>query len=127
MRGQGRLTISTRLIDRAPDLVLAAKPSSGFVEVSVADSGPGIAPAVLPRIFEPFFTTKTAGTERGTGLGLSLVYAIAQQDGWGLDVKSEPGRGATFRLVLPISQTEFMGRPLPAARAAESAGKVSSA
>lgn len=127
MRGQGRLTISTRLIDRAPDLVLAAKPSSGFVEVSVSDTGPGIAPAVLPRIFEPFFTTKTAGTERGTGLGLSLVYAIAQQDGWGLDVKSEPGRGATFRLVLPISQTEFMGRPLPAARAAESAGKVSSA
>lgn len=127
MRGQGRLTISTRLIDRAPDLVLAAKPSSGFVEVSVSDSGPGIAPAALPRIFEPFFTTKTAGTERGTGLGLSLVYAIALQDGWGLDVKSETGRGATFRLVLPISQTEFMGRPRPAARAAESAGKVSSA
>ena len=59
------------------------------------------APEVLPRIFEPFFTTKQAGAERGTGLGLTTVSSIAEQEGWGLAVDTATGQGAVFRLWLP--------------------------
>ena len=125
MGGHGRLIISSRLVQPAPGLVLAPRPATNCVEVSVTDSGPGIAAQTLPRIFEPFFTTKNTGGEHGTGLGLSLVHTIAKQDGWGLDVQSEPGQGATFRLLLPVSQTEFLGRRLPTAPAADNSSKVS--
>ena len=83
--------------------LLTPRGAQSFVEVLVADSGPGIAPEVLPRIFEPFFTTKVVGASRGTGLGLSTVYAIAQQDGLGLGVETELKRGTTFRVLVPVA------------------------
>ena len=126
MGGHGRLIISSRMVQPTTALVLAPKPATNYIEVSVTDSGPGISAQTLPRIFEPFFTTKNTGGERGTGLGLSLVHTIAKQDGWGLDVQSEPGQGATFRLLLPVSQTEFLGRRLPTSPAAKISGKVGS-
>jgi len=67
--------------------------------VEVEDSGKGINPEHLERIFEPFFTTKPVGS--GTGLGLSLSYGIVQQHGGRIEVKSEPGKGSVFRVVLP--------------------------
>jgi PAS domain S-box-containing protein len=72
-----------------------------WVLATVGDDGPGIAPAVLERIFEPFFTTKRA--TGGTGLGLSVSLGIAEAHGGSLIASSEPGRGATFTLRLPIS------------------------
>ncbi len=71
----------------------------GRVEVEVEDSGHGIDPAHLPRVFDPFFTTKPAGV--GTGLGLSICQGIVASLGGAIQVESEPGRGTTFRLVLP--------------------------
>jgi PAS domain S-box-containing protein len=65
----------------------------------VADSGPGIAAEVLPRIFDPFFSTKA----EGSGLGLSVSYAIARAHGGDLRVESELGRGSVFTLLLPIA------------------------
>jgi nitrogen-specific signal transduction histidine kinase/ActR/RegA family two-component response regulator len=65
----------------------------------VSDSGPGIAPDVLPRIFDPFFSTKA----EGSGLGLSVSYAIARAHGGDLRVDSAPDVGTTFTLVLPIA------------------------
>jgi signal transduction histidine kinase len=71
------------------------------VKLSVIDSGPGISPEIRERLFEPFFTTKRNAAKAGTGLGLSLVYSVAQQDGLGLSVESEPGKGAEFTLIIP--------------------------
>jgi len=83
--------------------VLRPRSAGNYVELSVADSGPGIPAEIRERIFEPFFTTKRMGAKAGTGLGLSLVYSIAQQDGLGLHVDSEPGRGTTFSLLIPVA------------------------
>ncbi|MES2150080.1 MAG: ATP-binding protein [Pseudomonadota bacterium] len=68
--------------------------------ISVSDTGCGIAPENLARIFEPFFTTKPVG--KGTGLGLSLAYGIVQKHDGRIEVDSEPGRGTTVRVIVPI-------------------------
>ena len=70
----------------------------------VADNGGGIPRDVLPRIFDPFFTTKPVG--KGTGLGLSLSYGIVQKHHGKIEVSSEPGRGTTFRVTLPLRQPD---------------------
>jgi two-component system cell cycle sensor histidine kinase/response regulator CckA len=68
--------------------------------IEVADNGPGIPPDVMREIFVPFFTTKAVG--EGTGLGLATVYGIVKQaDGW-IQVVSEVGKGAAFRIFLPV-------------------------
>ncbi|MGE3190993.1 MAG: response regulator [Vicinamibacterales bacterium] len=87
-----------------------------WARVAVADTGVGMTPAVAARIFEPFITTKDAG--RGTGLGLATVLEVANQLGGHVGVVSEPGRGATFDLCLPLAETPEG----PAATAAPAAG-----
>lgn len=69
--------------------------------ISVADSGPGIAPEDLPHIFEPFYTTKQEGY--GVGLGLSTVYGIMERHRGSVRVESPPGEGATFFLTIPCA------------------------
>ncbi len=71
------------------------------VWLEVADTGSGIATEHLGRIFEPFFSTK--GTEKGSGLGLSVVHGIVHGHGGEIFVESAVGRGATFRVVLPLA------------------------
>jgi signal transduction histidine kinase/predicted Ser/Thr protein kinase len=99
MSGGGVLTISTRNAVLGADAVRRGAPSEGdYVLVEVADTGQGMPPEVLSRIFDPFFTTKEVG--KGTGLGLTMVYAFVQQCGGFIDVTSEVGHGTTFRLYL---------------------------
>jgi len=79
-------------------------PSGRLAEVSIADTGVGIAPADLRRIFEPFFTTKTGPDETGlggTGLGLSVCREIVEAHKGRLRAESHPGQGTTFTLRLP--------------------------
>ncbi|MDQ3032226.1 MAG: HAMP domain-containing histidine kinase [Myxococcota bacterium] len=76
------------------------------VWIDVVDAGPGIAPEHRERLFEPFFTTKTTG--EGTGLGLSVVEGIVREHGGRIDVESEPGRGARFRIRLPRRVTSVL-------------------
>ena len=101
MPNGGRLTIRTSALDlSAEDAARQARGRSGsFVSFEVTDSGCGIGTEVMPHLFEPFFTTKEVG--KGTGLGLATVYGIVKQhEGW-IEVDSEPGQGATFRVFLP--------------------------
>jgi PAS domain S-box-containing protein len=72
------------------------------IRVEIADSGRGIPPEIIGRIFEPFFTTKPAGI--GTGLGLSISQTIVNGMNGELTVESEPGRGATFAVLLPLPE-----------------------
>ncbi|HCS41672.1 MAG TPA: hybrid sensor histidine kinase/response regulator [Pseudomonas sp.] len=77
------------------------------VWIEVEDTGSGIAPQCLPKIFDPFFTTKPVG--QGTGLGLSLSYGIVKKHRGEISVRSEVGVGTTFRVELPVRQTNPTG------------------
>jgi PAS domain S-box-containing protein len=93
--------------------------------ISVTDDGIGMDDGIKSRIFEPFFTTKEVS--QGTGLGLSVVYGIISNHRGFVDVTSEPGRGATFRLYLPFpgagSGLVPEKQPVQAARAMECGGR----
>ena len=71
-----------------------------YIRISVTDTGHGIDKALKNRVFEPFFTTKSQG--QGSGLGLSVVYGIVTNHGGFIDVASEPSRGTTFDIYLPV-------------------------
>jgi len=97
----GKLRISLERI-RVTDSTHAPLPemvAGEWVRISVADTGMGIPPEVLPHIFEPFFTTKRPG--KGSGLGLAQVYGIVKQHGGHVDVTSQLNEGTTFTLYLP--------------------------
>ena len=81
-------------------LIITTKRQNGGVLVAFADDGPGIPPENLSRIFDPFFTTKEAG--KGTGLGLSICHGIVAAHGGQIYARSQPGRGATISIELPI-------------------------
>jgi PAS domain S-box-containing protein len=95
-------------------LTLAARcdHASGTATLTVADTGTGIDPDVLPHVFEPFFTTKPQGS--GSGLGLASVHGIVNQSGGRIDVDSTAGRGATFTIRLPLAAAAAAPLPAPA-------------
>lgn len=86
--GGGRVVVETRYVA-----------GEERVEISVSDTGPGIAEEVVPQLFEPFFSTK----QGGTGLGLALTHQIIREHGGALHVHSTPGEGATFVIALPVA------------------------
>jgi signal transduction histidine kinase len=101
--------VAANLIDNA----VKYTPAGGRVEVEVLreadaallrvrDTGPGIPADELPRIFDRLFRGDTSRTERGLGLGLSLVKAIVEAHAGSVQVSSEPRRGSTFTVTLPI-------------------------
>jgi signal transduction histidine kinase len=95
----GTITIGAANRPEVPRTITADLTPGAYVEVSVADTGAGMAEDVLTRAVEPFYTTKEPG--QGSGLGLSQVYGIARQSGGTLLIESEPGRGTIVRLFLP--------------------------
>jgi len=118
----GRLTLDARLVPRAEGQGTGDGggrdspppiPDLGFVELTVADTGVGMAPAVRERALEPFFTTKGP---QGTGLGLSVVYGIMERHGGRIDVESAPGCGTAIRLTFRAAPPA-PGPPPPCRRA----------
>jgi two-component system cell cycle sensor histidine kinase/response regulator CckA len=104
----GRIVIATKNahVDAAHVIEYAVERTGHYVSLTVEDSGEGMDAETKSHIFEPFFTTK--GPERGTGLGLATVYGIVTQSHGGIAVYSSPGRGTTFRILLP-SVTAALG------------------
>lgn len=88
---EGKITISTSF-----------NPKNSEAMISIKDTGPGIAKAIIDRIFDPFFTTKEVG--KGTGLGLSISYSIIEKLGGKITVNSEEGVGTEFCVLLPAYQ-----------------------
>jgi signal transduction histidine kinase len=73
-----------------------------FIEVTVSDTGTGIAPENLARVFDPFFTTKEVG--KGTGLGLAICQSIIEQHRGSIEVQSQgPGMGTAVTVSLPLA------------------------
>lgn len=110
--GAGSQVIDVRLepiaLDRSS---LTPLPAGDYLKLAVQDSGPGIDAEIQSRIFEPFFTTRELG--EGTGLGLSIVYNIVQNHhGW-INVSSEVGKGATFEVLLPLTEQIAQTEPVP--------------
>ena len=84
-------------------MAIGARAGEGDVVVSVADTGAGIAPEDLPRIWDRLYRGDASRSERGLGLGLSLVRAVVEAHGGRVAVDSEPGKGSTFRVHLPAA------------------------
>ncbi|HEY5577360.1 MAG TPA: ATP-binding protein, partial [Deferrimonas sp.] len=84
-------------------------PRGEYALLLLSDTGVGIPPENIPRIFEPFFTTKEAG--KGSGMGLAMAYGIVKNHGGYLYVRSTPGKGSTFRMLLPVSAMEIPPPP----------------
>ncbi|MBW1783710.1 MAG: PAS domain S-box protein [Deltaproteobacteria bacterium] len=95
----GNVTVSPQ--EPGPDVHLEP---GRYLSLSVSDTGHGIAPEIREKIFNPYFTTKETGT--GTGIGLSVVHGIVSQHGGAVTVESEPGKGSTFHIYLPLIQGE---------------------
>ena len=115
----GAVTIRTRNVpaSEVPALGHAEMQAADYVQIDVEDTGPGIAQDIIDKIFEPFFSTKEVG--KGTGLGLSTVYGIVKQTDGYVFARSEPGKGATFRVFLPryVPAAEEDARPSAVAQA----------
>ncbi|MGC4048203.1 MAG: ATP-binding protein [Paludibaculum sp.] len=86
---------------QARRLSLKTRGEASSIRVEVRDSGAGIPRDLQSRIFDPFFTTK--GMQKGTGLGLSVTYGIVEEHGGMIEVESNPGEGALFRLEFPAA------------------------
>jgi two-component system NtrC family sensor kinase len=105
----GELSISARAgivgkSDGFPALAGQCRPGSAVIDLSLADSGPGIPPERLPRVFDPFFTTKAVG--HGSGLGLFISHEIIEEHGGCIGVANRPEGGAEFRIRLPAAPVE---------------------
>ena len=100
--GEGHVSIRAALLPGDDEATAGLEPPVPQIVVEVRDTGPGIAPDDLERIFSPFFTTKP----QGTGLGLAIVRKVVDAHDGHIDAISAPGRGATFRVTLPVVPTE---------------------
>lgn len=99
-QGRIELQVDERLLDDVAARSVSGGRPGRFARLRVSDDGPGIPLELQRRVFDPLFTTKPMGT----GLGLAVVSRVVEQHRGFVSVQSEPGRGATFELYLPVLQ-----------------------
>ncbi len=114
MNGEGRLTIeaSNAFLDDEYVRHHVELSAGQYVMIAVTDTGTGIPPDILERVYEPFFTTKAE--DKGTGLGLAMVYGFLKQSGGHVKIYSEVGAGTTVKLYFPrevASEDTLVGAP----------------
>ncbi|WP_052730161.1 hybrid sensor histidine kinase/response regulator [Sphingomonas sp. SRS2] len=104
MPNGGTLSVKTAVahINAVQAVAMPGAKPGDYVVVTVSDTGTGISPDLLDKVFEPFFTTKPIG--QGTGLGLSMVYGFAQQNGGHVTIDSAPERGTAVSIYLPAAE-----------------------
>lgn len=105
----GELTLATERLDMDESFIVAhgfGMPGR-YAVITVSDTGTGMDETIRKKIFEPFFTTKAV--DKGTGLGLAMVYGIVKQHNGFVDVSSQPGCGSSFAIYLPIAGFEAPG------------------
>ena len=122
--GNGSVTLATQRLEATRALLDGLRPDEelregDYLSLTISDTGCGIAEDVRERIFDPFFTTKTTGS----GLGLSAVHGIVRSHAGALELESEPGRGTTFRILLPTALPRRLPRPLRTRAAGPAAGR----
>ena len=100
------LVNAAQAIERKGTITLRSGFDAATVWVEVSDDGCGMSPEVQARIFEPFYTTKPVG--KGTGLGLSVSYSIVQKHNGKIELRSAPGQGTSFRVLLPRTREELL-------------------
>jgi CheY-like chemotaxis protein len=111
MPNGGTITLATARLEgeHVPGAMTSRLPCACL---KVSDTGTGMPPEVRERIFEPFFTTK--GVNKGTGLGLAVVYGIVASHEGSIDVESAVGQGTTFRVCLPFAEAHMPSAPTAA-------------
>ncbi|MDP3182747.1 MAG: PAS domain S-box protein [Desulfobaccales bacterium] len=119
----GKIVIRGRAVNLTEwqDLAWEVKPGH-FVRLAVGDQGVGMDEETMSHLFEPFFTTK--GPDQGTGLGLASAYRIIKDHGGAIQVKSKEGKGSTFTIFLPVSQSQPQGLYLEESHLVEGEGTV---
>jgi len=105
------LVNAAHAIEEQGEIRIETRAEDGSVKIVISDTGSGIAPEHIKKIFDPFFTTKDVG--KGTGLGLAIAYdIITNKHGGTIEVQSEPGKGSTFVITLPVLEGNMQTLPL---------------
>ncbi|MDO8466086.1 MAG: HAMP domain-containing sensor histidine kinase [Gallionella sp.] len=104
----GKVSLTARRVPRTDVAAPVRIEADEYLELAVADNGPGVAPEILPRLFQPFVQGdgRLARSHQGTGIGLMMVKLLAELHGGGSGVESEPGTGAKFLVWLPIDKQQ---------------------
>jgi C4-dicarboxylate-specific signal transduction histidine kinase len=98
--GEGIVGMDAQAIEKQGEISIITREVGSNVGIVVSDTGQGIDEKNVFRIFDPFFTTKEVG--KGTGLGLNVTYNIVKKHHGTVDVQSEPGKGTTFTVRMPV-------------------------
>jgi CheY-like chemotaxis protein len=124
IRDHGRITVQTGVFEIGEEFIRThayGEPGS-YALLTISDTGEGMDEATRRRIFEPFFSTKEVG--KGTGLGLSMVYGIIKQHNGYITAASEPGKGTTFSIYLPLVAGAEPAKEKPAPAAEQQGGET---
>lgn len=107
MNGQGTIQVAMELVDGEIEAGQTGQPlpSCELVRIVFKDNGPGIAPEILDHVFDPYFSTKQKGSQKGMGLGLTIVHSTIKKHRGMVWVESQPGLGCSVHMYLPITET----------------------